>query len=535
MNVVNALLCCQVCATQFYRDLVFAEVSEQARCKTALRFEAWRALGAPWGDNSRPFVHEPDIDRLLPEDSPLWKKSFEEIQAAGHDGLTHDTYLNEVSSPRNGARKKATSFPPSRPVSSPTMPTASPTSSIVSASTSRPAASTTPASTQASFLQINSLRQQQGIKKGGSGGKAPKTGKSGKGGKSAPGTALSDANTLAPPPVIDPPTRHALLAPCCKLCRGDFEGMKPPSGWDIGNPFPPPARRAETSAGEGYTNLLETASSSTARRAGASSKAEVGTAASAHTNMLLGKRRNQGQEQRKQQQHNKLFLRQPKEQFNKVISSAPIASKMQKIKKTKTLVDLAKIKAQLPVALNFPHCCPVCSASRFPTLDYEDVRDVPTVLPGTFLQLEFKSRMQGFVGAVAGAAGAAAAGPLGGMIGGLMGNPVCPKGGGCVMCPNSRTDLPPFGEPFTVRNDLQESTSIFSRRQSPGYHLGAMSASLGRRPGGEKVETSDKSGINCQKNVERNLRNNRPCKAVLGPVESRDSNLNLGDSGPGER
>ena len=36
------------------------------------------------------------------------------------------------------------------------------------------------------------------------------------------------------------------------------------------------------------------------------------------------------------------------------------------------------------------------------------------------MQLEFKSRMRGFVATI-GAASAAAAGPLGGMVGGLMG------------------------------------------------------------------------------------------------------------------
>jgi hypothetical protein len=218
-----------------------------------------------------------------------------------------------------------------------------------------------------------------------------------------------------------------------------------------------------------------------------------------------------------------------------VISSAPMKEKMQKIKKTKTLVKLAKIKSQVQTALNYPHCCPICSASRFPTRDYEDVRDVPTVLPGSFLQLEFKSRMQGFVGAVAGAAGAAAAGPLGGMLGGLMGNPVCPKGGGCVMCPNPRSDLPPFGEPFTPKDEMQQASSVFATNTHDGFHMIALANGLGRPSNEETVTTSDKSGMNCQKGLERNVRNNRPCKAVLGAAESRDANLNLGDSGPGER
>ena len=68
MNVVNALLCCQVYPTQFYRDLVFDEISEEARRKTALRFEAWRALGHRAA--TRPLCR-PDIAHLLPGILPL--------------------------------------------------------------------------------------------------------------------------------------------------------------------------------------------------------------------------------------------------------------------------------------------------------------------------------------------------------------------------------------------------------------------------------------------------------------------------------
>ena len=87
---------------------------------------------------------------------------------------------------------------------------------------------------------------------------------------------------------------------------------------------------------------------------------------------------------------------------------------MQKIKKTKTLVDAAKIGAQTKIAFEPSALLPYMSRVIFYNVIGEDVSDVPTVLPGSFVQLEFKSRMCVPVAT----RGAAAAGPLGGMVGG---------------------------------------------------------------------------------------------------------------------
>ena len=380
------------------------------------------------------------------------------------------------------------------------------------------------------------------IKKGDS-----SNGKSGKGGEKKAGMAKDDFGDREAPPVIKPPTKHALLAPCCKLCRGDFEGMKPPSDMNLGNPFPPPARRSETLYGEGYNNFMQisssattttttTASSSSKHRATVNANVKVGAVAFANGHNMLEHQqthRRQQNEEYRQQRQSKLVLQQPKEQYNKVLSSETVKKKMQKTGETKTLVDAAKVGAQVPIALNYPHCCPICPPSRFNREDYQDIPDVPTVLPGSFLQIEFQSRMQKFVGA----AGAAMAGPLGGMLGGLLGKPVCPKGGGCVMCPNPRSELPPFGEPLTHKDEMQNEMAVFANKITRGYQMEHLFNNL-VNPGDamdEKVTTSDASGMNCQQGLVRNLRNKRPCKAVLGNAESREANLNLGDSGPGER
>lgn len=491
--MANALLCCQVCSTQFYRDLVFSEVSEETRRTTALRFEAWRALGAPWGNNSRPFVHEPDILQLLPADSPLWESSFDEIQAVGHDGLTHDFFADGVRQ-RAANRKKAAQ---KNSASSPSVTPTSPKFLFDSANIPKP-----DSAFSSSFLQLNGQNRRQRQKKGESSKKAG--GGADKSGGPNADKSLSDASNMESPRVIDPPTKHALLAPCCKLCRGDFEGMKPPSTFNEGNPFPPPPRRTESASGEGYQgkSFLEMSSGALSLSSTKSQK----------------------------RQHRRQRLRLPNEVHNEVISSAPIKSKMQKIKKTKTFVNLAKIKAQMHVALNYPHCCPICPASRFPTMDYGDIRDVPTHTPLSFVQLEFRSRLKGFVGAV----GAAAAGPLGAMINGAMGASMCPKGGGCVMCPNPRTNMPPFGEPWSVNDESANDMAMFAARQQNNYHIEGLMTSLDGDAKADKIMTDDVSGINCQEGLPRNFRNKRPCKAVLSIAESREAKLNLGDSGPGE-
>ena len=213
------------------------------------------------------------------------------------------------------------------------------------------------------------------------------------------------------------------------------------------DPFPPPARRAETASGEGYTNFLQKASTLSSHHLSANVKASARTE----------------QHQHQQQRRNKLF-HQPNERFNKVISSSPIKEKMQKIKKSKTLVDAAKIGAQTKIAFNYPHCCPICPASRFPTRDYEDVSDVPTVYQ-TLVQLEFK-----FACGCGHNRGKGRSGRSAWRMVRLMGNPVCPRGGGCVMCPNQRSQLPPFGEPFSRMSWSRKC--LFSRINSKKVTIG---------------------------------------------------------------
>ena len=103
------------------------------------------------------------------------------------------------------------------------------------------------------------------------------------------------------------------------------------------------------------------------------------------------------------------------------------------------------------------------------------------------------------------------------------------------MCPNQRSQLPPFGEPFSSNDELVAKMSVFANKLEEGYHMEELGKSLGRNDKEETVTTSDQSGMNCQKGIARNLRNKRPCKAILGAAEARESNLNLGDSGPGRR